>query len=432
MTTISNDPQIQMPGIQQAPNVFSKASHARLQETRVIGQVSRPITGEQYRDVLLTAITGDSPLQARAPFDPEHDDDEKALVESIARDGQRVPVLLVEATGGEHSLPTFTILDGHRRVMALRYLQCESVRTIIVRRESLECDLITLTANVRKHLSPLEQARVIARLRERHNLTVEEIAKRVGLSIRYVLDLRSLLATDPAIVAALEKGDIKAKTALVLGQAPLEQQPQLAEIAAQHKVSEADAKRWVARITDTGETPEQAALALGITAEPKTIASIASVEAAPAPSAGANPKADPGPDSPRTKPEVALTIAYAQALLTDAFPEMDHQIATALAESAVKRSLNAQALKVAGLLASAGSDVEQAVDAGLSIINKQSARKIIHILDSVVDLRNLTRHGRSVPDCAPMLAALAKQMMTLRQAVVSSNRTRKKTTTKRS
>ena len=388
---IANDPR-------QMPNPFSKASQARLEQARAMAQASKVILDEQYREVRLSAVVGESPLQARAPFAPEQDDDQ-ALLESIASDGQRVPVLLVETAGGEGVPLAYTLLDGHRRIAALRQLNRETVKAVIVRHDSLECDLITLTANVRKHLTPLEQARVIARLRERHGLTLEHIAKKVGLSARYVTELRALLETDPAIQVALEKGAIKAKTALALGQAPREQQPELANIAAHHPVSEADAKRWVARLADTGETPEQAALALGLMAKPKaTLAmeatplpnteSTANVEAAPPLSAASmTPAAVDAPSSRSAKSDAALTIAAAQALLTDAFPELDTQMAQALSESAVKRSASAQVVKVAGLFVLAGYDAEPALDAALPITNTQSVRKVVHILDTFVDLR---------------------------------------------
>lgn len=417
---IANDPRIQM------PNTFSKASQARLEQARAIAQTSKAIIGEQYRDVLLSAVVGDSPLQSRAPFDPEHDDDDRALVESITSDGQRVPVLLVEMP--ERTPLAYTILDGHRRIATLRQLNRESVKAIIVRHDSLECDLITLTANVRKHLTPLEQARVIARLRERHSLTLDEIAKKVGLSSRYITELKGLLETDHAIQAALEKGDIKAKTALALGQAPRALQPTLAELAAGEKVSEADAKRWVGRITDTGETPHQAALALGIATVPPSQAEPA-IERDGISASDGESEATTGFESSTARPaniETTLTITAVQGLLTDTFSEMDTQAVQTLTEKAIERLVNTHTVKVAGMLVLSGHDAGNALDAALSILNTQSVRKIIHILDTVADLRHLAKHGRAAPECAPMLATLSRQMLALKQVVASSHRAGKK------
>src|SRR5688572_28090809 len=85
--------------------------------------------GEEYRQVPLTAIAGQSPMQVRAAFDPEADAEDQALVASLKVDGQRVPVLLVEA--GSDSAGQYTPLDGHRRIAALRYIGQPTVKAII-------------------------------------------------------------------------------------------------------------------------------------------------------------------------------------------------------------------------------------------------------------------------------------------------------------
>jgi len=404
----------------QMPNAFGTVSVAKLRAAQGLVQTSTPVIGEQYRAVKLNAVVGESPLQMRIPFDPEHDDDDRALVDSIAGDGLRVPVLLVEVP---NSVPQeYTILDGHRRVAALRHLNRESVKAVIVQQETLECDLITLTANVRKHLTPLEQARVIARLRERHDLTLEAIAKKVGLSTRYLTELKGLLDTNPAIQAALEGGGIKAKTALALGQAPHELQPQLAEVAAAQNLSEADAKRWVARIQDTGEAPEQAALALGIVDGRRESVSDGR------PSAEPETEKSPAPASPRraTKRDAGLTESSAMALLSTAFPELNEKVVQALWELVGRRSVNASAAKIAGLLALSGYSAEKAVEAALPIVNNPGVRKLVQVVDIVVDLHGLIRQERCASECAPMLAALSKQAAALKQAIRAHKATLKR------
>jgi len=370
----------------------------------------------------LDTITGESPLQVRAPFDPGHDEDDGALLESLESDGQRVPVLLVEASEGLP--PTFTILDGHRRIAALRHLNRETVKAILFNRSSLECDLITLTANVRRHLTPLEQARAIARLRERHHLTVEEIAKRVGLSSRYIGELKALLETDPAIQAALERGEIKAKAALALGQAPREHQPRLAEIAATHGLSEADSRRLVARIGDAGETPEQAALALGIgigvsesgeptkpSNEPASfIRPEAAVQGTPAMTRASKSK-------PKRMRGQALTVKAAATLIQSCFPEIEARAVQSLAELAVKQSANANVLKAAGLLTLGGLNMEKAIGVARPLTNDHAVRSLLRVVDAFVDIRAIIGKGRSALECAPMLAALARQATGLRQAI---------------
>ena len=120
----------------QMPNAFSPVSVEKLRSAQGLVQSSTPVIGEQYRAVKLSAVVGESPLQVRALFDPEHDDDDHALVDSLVSDGQRVPILLVEVP---NSVPQeYTILDGHRRVAALRHLNRETAEAVIVRQETLE------------------------------------------------------------------------------------------------------------------------------------------------------------------------------------------------------------------------------------------------------------------------------------------------------
>jgi ParB/RepB/Spo0J family partition protein len=143
----------------QMPNTFNPASLDKLRSAQAVAQTSRPVMGEQYREVLLTAVMRDSPIQSRAALDPENDDEDRALVESIEASGQREPAHLAEIEGS--CPPEYAILDGHRRIAALRHLKRETVKAIIVRQGSQECDLISLTANVRKNLTPLELARSV-------------------------------------------------------------------------------------------------------------------------------------------------------------------------------------------------------------------------------------------------------------------------------
>src|SRR5437667_352449 len=167
-------------------------------EQRPFASLQPPgLTGlSHYLNIELRQIIGASPLQVRAPFDPEADEQDRALLDSLASDGQRLPVLLLESSGT--TPPTSTPLDGHRRIDALRRLQ-------------------------------------------RH----------------------------------------------------------LVKIAEGQTVTEADAKRWVDRLIGGGETPEQAARAVGLIAAPP-------MADAPAPTPAA---AAPEPAHPPTKARVRREAA---------------------------------------------------------------------------------------------------------------------------
>jgi ParB/RepB/Spo0J family partition protein len=417
MTVKPAKPALHIPGEgqRQMPNVFSRASVAKLGEARAMAQTSRPIVGEQYREVFLTAIARESPIQARAQFDPEGDDEDRALVESLARHGQRVPVQLAEIEGA--SPPEYAILDGHRRIAALRHLKRETVKAVIVRQGSLECDLISLTANVRKNLSPLELARAIDRLRRLHKMTIEAIAQDAGLSRQYISSLAAMLEADPAIPAAVEAGHISATTARVLSQAPRELQPQLTQTAVACGLSDAQAKRLVGRVETTGEASDQAALVLGF--------------------APVNDKSTGGPEdenhkrggegslAPRHNPvgrgrsNLALTVEGAAAMLKDFFPRLEAETVVTLSALAVQGSASLIALKVAGLLAASGRLPAEALEAGRFVEGFSGVRKLASVLDVCGELRALIKAGRFQQQLAPLLSALANEFENLERQVTA-------------
>lgn len=400
----------------QMPNVFSRAKSTRPDAGQAVVQTSRPIVGEQYRDVFLTAIVRDSPLQSRAHFDPHHDDEDQALMESLDQHGQRVPVQLAEIEGS--CPPEYAILDGHRRIAALRHLGHDAVKAIIVRQGTLECDLISLTANVRKNLAPLELARTIDRLRRIHKMTTDAIARDAGISRQYVSSLVGLLEADPVLSAAVEAGHISATTARVLSQAPRELQPKLAEIAIASELSDAQARRLMSRIEATGEDPRQAGLALGFAV------------------AAENQNVETGQDTigheklesrtpsrrnsaPKRKGDPTLTEEAARAMLKDSFPRLHSEAIGALSTLAVQGSASRVALKVAGLLASTGKMPSEAMETARFVEDLSGTRKLVSVLDVCGEMRALIRAGRFQQKVAPMLGALARELEALEQQVAA-------------
>lgn len=375
-----------------------------------VSPLREPGEAPHYRLVRLSAIVGESPMQMRAPFDPDADEQDRSLLESLASDGQRLPVLLLEQANSVP--PAYTPLDGHRRIEALRRLKHEWVQAVIHSAGSLECDLITLTANVRKHLTPLEQARAIARLRERHALTLEEIARRVGLSTRYLTELRALLETDPALQQALEQGHLRAKAALALGQAPRALQPRLAEIATGQLVTEADARRWVSRIVEHGESPEQAAKAVGLIATNASADSADATRQAPTP--GAKP---PSAAGTRVKRNSGLSGDAAGALLDSTFVRLEPELRAGLATAATQHKASAAQLKLAALLALAGRAPAKALEDAGYAARHPSVRKLLPVVDTLGELLSLVRAQRYTSECVDLCAALAREFADLRQVM---------------
>ncbi len=317
--------------------------------------MSFPVLGEDYRSVQLAAITAASPMQTRALFAPERDEEDQALVNSLRADGQRVPVLLAEI---EDAVPAqFRLLDGHRRVAALRHLGAEAVKAVIRQAGSLEGDLTTLAANVRKNLTPLEQARAIERLHATHGLSWNEIAGKTGLTRRYLLELHGLVQADPAVQLAVERGAISARAGLALKRAPRAQQPTLAALAEPHQLSGAQAGQLVERVR-AGAAPESAAVALGLGLTDSGEAVVPAVTQAPSD----------------------------RAALRALYPELAPAALDAL-WAAAGAEARLETLKLAGLLVLAGLQPAEALAATRPVVGSQPGHKLEALIERLAEFQ---------------------------------------------
>lgn len=405
--TLGDESKIKM------PNLFGGKVSTPAALTDV--QSSRPIVGEQYRSVKLSSIVRRSPLQTRAPFDPEQDEEDRALVEYVQENADKLPpVLLVEIEPGQYGL-----LDGHRRCDALQHVAQEEVRAIIKREGTLDCDLITLSANVRKNLTQMELARAVGRLRREHQLAVKEITKKVGLTERSVELLEELLRADAYIQEEVERGRLSANAGRALGKAPLESRPQLTQIAADYTLSEKETKRLIARVTSTGESPEKAALSLGFAPangeEAEQSQEQLAIPTAPAPEKSQGKTPSRNHKQAGRKRERTLTMEAAMAMTKDLLPELEPRLIKALSEQATKHSISLEALKIAGLLMVAGQGAAEAIKAAAGAAQTPAGRKLAGLLTTCRELQELIEQDRLMLECLPALAVLSKKIGGLKQ-----------------
>jgi ParB family chromosome partitioning protein len=148
------------------------------------------------------------------PFQPRRafaDAGLKELADSIRASGVVQPVLLRRADG------RYQLITGERRWRAARLAGLEAVPAIVrdvVDREALE---LALTENLlREDLNPLEVAHGLAALQEKHGLTHEQIAERLGLTRTVVSNTVRLLRLPPEVQAMLVGGEISAGHARAL------------------------------------------------------------------------------------------------------------------------------------------------------------------------------------------------------------------------
>jgi ParB/RepB/Spo0J family partition protein len=126
-------------------------------------------------------------LRKRAPLQ------ERQLLASLAELGQQMPIVVVtEAT-------RYVLIDGYKRVRALKRLSRDTVRG--TRWEIDEVEALLLERRLRASSEDVfDQAWLLAELRERFGLSLEELARRFERSKSWVSRRLGLIEALPARV----------------------------------------------------------------------------------------------------------------------------------------------------------------------------------------------------------------------------------------
>jgi ParB family chromosome partitioning protein len=156
-------------------------------------------TNERIID-LETLTLQPNPLQPRGLISPESLTD---LVNSIREQGILEPIVVAKTPAG------FQIIAGERRWRAARILGLSRVPVIIKETTPQGMLEMSIVENVqREDLNPIERAQAYKRLIDEFNISVTEVAKRVGKSLPYISNSIRLLTLPDAIKDALAAGVI--------------------------------------------------------------------------------------------------------------------------------------------------------------------------------------------------------------------------------
>jgi ParB family chromosome partitioning protein len=160
------------------------------------------------------------------PDQPRREMDGTALSElavSIPRHGVIQPIIVVRSKGQNG----YTIVAGERRWRAAKAANLKNVPAIVRSLEELEQIEIALIENIQRvDLSPLEQALSVFKLQQQFNMSLEEIAKKLGKAPSTISNLTRLLGLPEAAREALRQGKISeghARAILALKDKPAKQ-----------------------------------------------------------------------------------------------------------------------------------------------------------------------------------------------------------------
>jgi len=134
--------------------------------------------------------------------------EERSLLVSLAEIGQQLPVVVIQEA------PSFILIDGYKRVRALKRLARDTVRATCW--QVAEAEALLLERGLRRGSEDaLDQAWLLAELQERCQWSLEELARRFEHSKSWVSGRLALLQTLPAsIQEQIRTGSISAHAAM--------------------------------------------------------------------------------------------------------------------------------------------------------------------------------------------------------------------------
>jgi ParB family chromosome partitioning protein len=140
--------------------------------------------------------------QPRRSFEQESINE---LAISIKRHGVMQPIIVTRKKGQNQ----YQIVAGERRWRAAGHAKLESIPAIVRSLEELEQIEMALIENIQRvDLSPLEQAMAVYRLQHQFNLSLKEVAQRLGKALSTVSNIGRLLQLPDEARQALEAGKI--------------------------------------------------------------------------------------------------------------------------------------------------------------------------------------------------------------------------------
>lgn len=162
---------------------------------------------------------------------------ERTLLSSLSELGQQVPVVVVPDKAGR-----FVLVDGYKRVRALRRLHRDTVHAVAWELAEPEALLLARLMRTAEGDSALEQGWLLRELHERFGLSSAELARRFDKSESWVSRRLSLVSELPEpIQEHVRKGELSAHAAMKhlvpLARANLEGCLQLAPVLAAHGLS---------------------------------------------------------------------------------------------------------------------------------------------------------------------------------------------------
>jgi len=180
-----------------------------------------------------------NPFQPRRDFDPEA---LQALADSVREHGILQPLLVTEREG------RYLIIAGERRWRAAQMAGLDCVPVVVRTADDQALAALALIENLqRADLSVLEQAQALRRLRQDYDLTLDALARQIGMSRPHLNNLLRLLDLPEYVLGHLARGALSFGHARALAAQPTDRQIALTDECLRHHWSVRQLERAVKR-----------------------------------------------------------------------------------------------------------------------------------------------------------------------------------------
>lgn len=136
---------------------------------------------------------------------------EKQLLASLADMGQQLPIVVLQGDTVDH----FVVLDGYKRVRAIRKLARDTVRATLWQLDHADALVLERLMRTKDADSPIEQGWLLRELCDHQGLSLDELARRFDKTKSWVSRRIALVLELPEFIQAqVREGSIAAHAAM--------------------------------------------------------------------------------------------------------------------------------------------------------------------------------------------------------------------------
>jgi len=191
-----------------------------------------------------------NPNQPRKVFD---DEKLQELSDSIKEHGLLQPIIVIE-----NDDETYTVVAGERRIRAHRLAQIDEIKAIIVNEDELKLRELALIENIqRDDLNIIELAFCYAQLLNEHNITHEELAKRVSKSRASITNTLRLLQLSPYVQQFLTTDKLTAGHAKVMLGLDTDEQKNICDKIIEQQLSVRETENLIKELKEQKEQSDE-------------------------------------------------------------------------------------------------------------------------------------------------------------------------------